>query len=105
MKLRRLALAAFSLTLATPVLAADCRPDPLPGRVVYLRGSFNDWRADDEMALRYVCDHYELVARLSGAQSFKFGDDGLVAGSTSARPPMARSRPAPPSRSPPRARR
>jgi cyclomaltodextrinase len=75
MKLRHLAAAAVLLTLATQACAADCRPDPLPGRVIYLRGTFNDWRADDEMALSYVCDHYELVARLSGAQSFKFGDD------------------------------
>jgi glycosidase len=75
MTLRRVAAAAFSLTLAAQAVASDCRPDPLAGHVVYLRGTFNDWRADDEMALTYVCDHYELVARLGGAQSFKFGDD------------------------------
>ncbi len=77
MSRRRLA-AAFALTLvagATQALAADCRPDPQPGRVVYLRGTFNDWRADDETALHYVCDHYELVTRLGGEQSFKLGDE------------------------------
>jgi cyclomaltodextrinase len=78
MKLRLPAAIAFGLTLAAPAFAADCRPDPLPGRVVYLRGTFNDWRADDETAFSYVCDHYELVARLSGEQSFKVGDEDWV---------------------------
>jgi cyclomaltodextrinase / maltogenic alpha-amylase / neopullulanase len=75
MKLRLSAAIALGLTLAAPAFAADCRPDPLPGRVVYLRGTFNDWRADDETAFSYVCDHYELVARLDGEQSFKVGDE------------------------------
>jgi cyclomaltodextrinase / maltogenic alpha-amylase / neopullulanase len=75
MKLRLSAAIAFGLTLAAPAFAADCRPDPLSGRVVYLRGTFNDWRADDETAFSYVCDHYELVARLDGEQSFKVGDE------------------------------
>jgi len=78
MKLRLPAAIAFGLTLAAPAFAADCRPDPLPGRVVYLRGTFNDWRADDETAFSYVCDHYELVTRLSGEQSFKVGDEDWV---------------------------
>ncbi|MCK9686455.1 glycoside hydrolase family 13 protein [Scleromatobacter humisilvae] len=75
MKSHRLAASALLLAAATQAFAADCHPDPLPGRSIYLRGSFNDWRADDETALSYVCDHYELVARLSGAQSFKVGDE------------------------------
>ena len=75
MKYRRLAVAALSLPLATPAFAADCRPDPLAGRTLYLRGTFNDWRADDETALRYACDHYELVAQLKGQHSFKVGDE------------------------------
>ncbi len=75
MKFRRLAVTAFSLTLATPVFAADCRPDPFAGRTLYLRGTFDNWRADDEAALRYACDHYELVAELKGQHSFKVGDE------------------------------
>ena len=75
MKLCRLAATAFSLTLATQAFAADCRPDPLAGRTLYLRGTFNDWRADDESALRYVCDHYEIVGKLKGEHSFKVGDE------------------------------
>ena len=75
MKLRRLATAAFSLGLVTQAFAADCRPDPLAGRTLYLRGTFNDWRADDETALRYLCDHYEIVGELKGEHSFKVGDE------------------------------
>jgi len=75
MRLVRIAAAAFAPLLATPAWATDCRPDPLPGRVIYLRGTFNDWRADDESAFSYVCDHYELVTRLGGEQSFKVGDE------------------------------
>jgi glycosidase len=54
---------------------ADCRPDPLAGRPLYLRGSFNNWGADDDAALRYACDHWEIVARLSGTQAFKVADE------------------------------
>jgi cyclomaltodextrinase / maltogenic alpha-amylase / neopullulanase len=79
MKFRRLAIAAPLLAVAAQASASDCRPDPLPGRVLYVRGTFNDWRADDEWALAYVCDHYELVARLEGEQSFKFGDEDWAA--------------------------
>ena len=77
MSLRRPAACALALTLVAGATQAfaDCRPDPFPGRTLYLRGTFNDWRADDDSALRYVCDHYELVARLSGEQSFKVGDE------------------------------
>ena len=75
MTLRRLAATALSLTLATQAFSADCRPDPLHGRILYLRGTFNDWRADDDAALRYVCDHYELVGKLQGSVSFKVGDE------------------------------
>ena len=74
MKLRH---AACGLVLAAGAAQAfaDCRPDPLAGRPLYLRGSFNNWRADDDSALRYLCDHWELVARLPGMQTFKVGDE------------------------------
>jgi len=74
-RLRPAALAAWTLAVATQAFAADCRPDPLAGRTLYLRGTFNDWRDDDETALRYVCDHYEFVGRLAGQHSFKIGDE------------------------------
>ena len=75
-------LAALSLALlaaAPPSFAADCRPSPLGDRVLYLRGTFDDWRADDETALRYVCDHYELVGKLEGDYRFKVGDEDWAA--------------------------
>jgi cyclomaltodextrinase len=77
MKPRCLVVSVLALTLftgATQALA-DCRSDPLDGRILYLRGTFNDWRADDDTALRYVCDHYEISATLSGDQSFKVADE------------------------------
>ena len=78
MKHRRLASPLLALALvagASQALAAECRPDPFNGRVLYLRGTFNDWRADDDSALRYICDHYELVGKLQGDYSFKVGDE------------------------------
>ena len=75
MKLRRLATTLTLLAAATPSFAADCKPDPLEGRVLYVRGSFNDWRADDEAALRWRCDHYEITGPLAGDVSFKIGDE------------------------------
>ena len=70
-----LAACGLALTAGTTQAFADCRPDPLAGRPLYLRGSFNNWRADDDTALRYACDHWELVAQLSGTQTFKVADE------------------------------
>ena len=73
----RLAAGALALAAgaaATPAFA-DCRPDPFAGRTLYLRGTFDNWQADDDTALRYACDHWELVARLTGTHSFKVGDE------------------------------
>ena len=78
MKLRRLLATACAMALAgaaAQAQAADCRPDPLAGRVLYVRGTFNDWRADDEAALHWLCDHYEIVGPLTGDQSFKIADE------------------------------
>ena len=75
MKLRPVA-ALLPLALATaPALAADCHPDPLAGRPLYARGTFDNWRADDEAALRWTCDHWEITAPLQGEPSFKIGDE------------------------------
>jgi cyclomaltodextrinase / maltogenic alpha-amylase / neopullulanase len=82
MTLRRLACATFALALlasAAHAVAADCRPAPLDGRILYVRGTFNDWRADDETALSWLCDHYEIMGPLSGDQSFKIGDEDWTA--------------------------
>ena len=74
MKLRH-AACGLVLTAGAAQAFADCRPDPLAGRPLYLRGSFNNWRADDDSALRYACDHWEIVAQLSGTQTFKVADE------------------------------
>jgi glycosidase len=83
MKLRHLASAVFALILAAGATSAlaDCRPDPLKGRILYLRGTFNDWRADDDAALRYDCDHWEIVGKFHGESSFKVGDEDWTADS------------------------
>lgn len=74
--LAALLLALSPLVVATPqALAADCRPDPLADRVLYVRGTMDGWRADDQAALRWVCDHWEIVGELHGEQSFKIGDE------------------------------
>ncbi|MCV2353810.1 glycoside hydrolase family 13 protein [Paucibacter sp. B2R-40] len=71
----RLTLALFCGLLPALAQAADCKPSPLGERELFLRGSFNNWSASDEHRFVYVCDRYELYAKLSGEQSFKIGDE------------------------------
>ena len=66
---------ALTLVAGATQAFAGCRPDPLAGRPLYLRGSFNNWNAEDDTALRYACDHWEIVARLTGTQTFKVADE------------------------------
>ncbi|MBL0122300.1 MAG: hypothetical protein IPP88_06055 [Betaproteobacteria bacterium] len=72
---------AAALLLATGIAGAQelaamaCRPDPLSGRSLYLRGTFNSWSAADTQRFTYVCNRFELVAPLTGAHTFKIGDD------------------------------
>lgn len=69
-------LAAFTLTLvASSTFAADCRPDPLDGRPLFLRGTHNDWRAEDDTSLPWRCDHWEYAGRLAGDVTLKIGDE------------------------------
>jgi len=74
----RPARSALALTLvagAAQALAADCRPDPLPHRDLYVRGTPTGWRAEDEMAMRWQCDHWEWVGALQGEHLVKIGDE------------------------------
>ena len=71
------ALPAFGRT-ATPMGPA-CRPDPLQGRAVYLRGSFNAWAAPEAQRFTWFCNRFELVTRLQGEHRFKLGDEGWSA--------------------------
>jgi cyclomaltodextrinase / maltogenic alpha-amylase / neopullulanase len=59
---------------ATPT-AMPCWPDPLGGRSLHLRGSFNQWEAADSTRFTWQCNRYVLVARLMGAHQFKVGDE------------------------------
>jgi cyclomaltodextrinase / maltogenic alpha-amylase / neopullulanase len=56
-----------------------CRTDPLAGRTIYLRGSFNSWNALETQKFTWACDRWELVTTLNGEHSFKFGDEGWSA--------------------------
>jgi glycosidase len=68
-------LAATGLANAQAPSAATCQPDPLGGRALYLRGSFNSWGAVDSERFAYVCNRFELVTALRGDHTFKVGDD------------------------------
>lgn len=74
-------LATLSLPLvAGPALAqAACQPDPLQGRGLYLRGTFNSWNAVESQRFTWACSRWELVTRLNGEHSFKLADEGWSA--------------------------
>ena len=72
-------LLAAWLLAATAAQAQSCRPEPLEGRALFLRGSFNAWAAADAQRLRWACDRYTLVTVLSGEHNFKIGDEGWSA--------------------------
>jgi glycosidase len=71
----RCALALTLVAGAAQAPAADCRPDPLPDRDLYVRGTPTGWRAEDEMALHGQCDHWEWVGELHGEHLVKIGDE------------------------------
>lgn len=54
--------------------ATTCTADPLGGRALYLRGSFNSWSVDESQRFTWACDHFQLVLDLQGEHSFKVGD-------------------------------
>ena len=56
-----------------------CGKDPLQGRILYLRGSFNSWNATDTQRFTWSCNRYELVTKLDGTHRFKVGDEGWSA--------------------------
>jgi glycosidase len=70
-------LAATALGAAGPARAqdsTDCKPEPLPGVTLYLRGGMNSWSPADEYAFRWLCDAYYLNVELKGRQEFKVAD-------------------------------
>ncbi|MBK6469946.1 MAG: hypothetical protein IPF94_04165 [Betaproteobacteria bacterium] len=82
----RTALLALALAACGPALAQDpspattaCRADPLQGRALYLRGSFNSWNALESQRLGWACNRWQGVARLAGEHRFKIADEGWSA--------------------------
>ena len=55
--------------------AETCRADPLQGRGLYLRGTFNSWNAVETQRFTWACSRWELVTRLAGEHSFKLADE------------------------------
>ncbi len=60
---------------ALPALARPCAPAPFGDTVLYLRGTLNNWAAQDEQAFEYRCDAYYLNLRAQGPQEFKVADE------------------------------
>ena len=71
--------AAGLLLLSSASVMAGCTDDPLQGRALYLRGTFNSWNAADAQRFTWACNRYELVTRLQGEHRFKLGDEGWSA--------------------------
>ena len=71
----KLSLVFLCALLPALAQAADCKPSPFGERELFLRGTFNNWSASDEHRFVYVCDRYELYAKIKGEQSFKIADE------------------------------
>jgi glycosidase len=54
--------------------APACKPDPLPGVTLFLRGGMNSWAPVDEYAFEYRCDAHYLNVDLRARQEFKIAD-------------------------------
>ncbi len=74
-----LLLAAASGPLLAAEEQAACRADPLSGRTLYLRGTFNTWAAADAQKFTWACTRFEAVTRISGEHKFKVGDEAWSA--------------------------
>jgi glycosidase len=80
--------AAQAQTAAQPTTATStCRSDPLAGRALYLRGSFNSWNAVETQKFTWACDRWDLVTRLQGDHVFKLGDEAWSADADFGRAP------------------
>jgi cyclomaltodextrinase / maltogenic alpha-amylase / neopullulanase len=93
--MRSFVAAALLAALAAPVMASSgaavCAADPLGGRSLYLRGTFNAWAANEAQRFTWACNRWELVARIEGEHSFKAADEGWSADADFGRGPEAAS--------------
>ena len=64
----------FAAESESAAVMARCDKEPLQGVTLYLRGSMNNWAAQEEFAFQYSCDAYYLNVQLDGAFDFKIGD-------------------------------
>jgi cyclomaltodextrinase / maltogenic alpha-amylase / neopullulanase len=73
-------------TTMPPVNLADCATaqPPWGDTVLYLRGSMNNWAAQDDSAFEFSCDAYYLNVKLSGPHEFKIADAAWAPATTSA---------------------
>jgi len=74
-----LALAWLSAGPSWAASGPACVADPLAGRALYLRGTFNSWGSAESQKFTWACNRWELVTRLSGEHKFKFGDEAWSA--------------------------
>lgn len=76
--MRATALLALALAaVAGPSGAAldeRCGPAPFGDTPLYLRGTWNQWTADEDHAFTWVCDAYLVNVEAAGRQDFKIGD-------------------------------
>ncbi len=87
----RALLLALALALAAPAAGArSCQPAPLGATTLYLRGSLNNWAAQDEQAFEYRCDAYYLNLQAQGRQEFKIADEAWTPDSTLGSDPQGR---------------
>ena len=54
---------------------SPCIVKPTGQPMLYLRGSMNNWAAQDDYLFHFSCDAYYLNVKLQGRQEFKLADD------------------------------
>ena len=77
--MKRAVVAAALLAAGSTAFGQDCKPDPLGGRSLYLRGSFNSWNAVQSQRFTWACTRWQLVTRIEGEHRFKLGDEAWSA--------------------------
>ena len=71
-------LAGWAQATPQPV----CQASPFGDTTLYLRGSMNNWAAQEDSAFQYSCDAYYLNVKLGTAHDFKIGDSAWQDAST-----------------------
>jgi glycosidase len=69
-----LATAAAVAAPSTASKRMNCKTPPLGETALYLRGTMNNWTAQDDFEFQWDCDSYALNVSLQGRQEFKIAD-------------------------------